>query len=302
MTRKSVRNHKILRRTTAWLLSLLTAVTVVGMTAPQMVLADAVERPYLALGDDLKSAERETVLSLLGVKEKNLDDYELVTITNEDEHDYLDDYLSPSIIGSRALSSVLIEKKSEGNGIHVTTKNITYCTEGMYENALTTAGITDADVVVAGPFEITGTAALVGAMKAYEAMTGEKIDEFVKDAATNELVLTGEIAEEIGNSEKAEKFIALLKKYVVEHNLDDKDEIEKGIEDCEEKLDVNLDDQEKEQIVELMQKINDIDIDVDQLKEQGKQIYEKLTGLEKKYGILDRLLQFINNLLGKMDS
>ncbi len=161
---------------------------------PQMVYADAVEKPYLALGDDLKMGEKQTVLSLLGVKEKNLDDYELVTITNEDEHDYLDNYLSPSISGSRALSSVLIEKKSEGNGIHVTTKNITYCTEGMYENALATAGITDADVVVAGPFQITGTAALVGAMKAYEDMTGEENDDSAKDTATNELVVTGQIA------------------------------------------------------------------------------------------------------------
>ena len=38
----------------------------------------------------------------------------------------------------------------------------------MYENALTTAGVTDATVTVAGPFNITGTAALVGAMNAYE--------------------------------------------------------------------------------------------------------------------------------------
>lgn len=267
-----------------------------------MVMADAVERPYLALGSDLKSAEKQTVLSLLGVEEKNLNDYEVVTITNEDEHDYLDNYLSASIIGSRALSSVLIEKKAEGEGIHVTTKNITYCTEGMYENALTTAGIADADVVVAGPFQLTGTAALVGAMKAYEVMTGEEIDEDAKDAATNELVLTGAIAEEIGNSEKAEKFIALLKKYVVEGNLKEESEIEKSIEDCEEQLDIQLEEGEKEEIVELMQKINDIDIDLDQLKEQGKKIYDKLAEFEKKHGIIDRFFEFISKLLGKIGS
>ena len=50
------------------------------------------------------------------------------------------------MIGTRALSSVLIEKKDKGNGIKVTTSNITYCTTGMYQNALATAGVTDADV------------------------------------------------------------------------------------------------------------------------------------------------------------
>ena len=32
----------------------------------------------------------------------------------------------------------------------------------MYKNALTTAGITDADVKVTAPFEASGTAALTG--------------------------------------------------------------------------------------------------------------------------------------------
>ena len=72
--------------------------------------------------------------------------------------------MDKSVIGSRALSSVLVEGKKDGNGIRVTTKNITYCTPGMYENALATAGIKDADIVVAGPFKISGTAALVGAI------------------------------------------------------------------------------------------------------------------------------------------
>lgn len=44
----------------------------------------------------------------------------------------------------------------------------------MYKNALTTAGITDADIIVAGPKPISGTAALVGIFEAYEAMTGKQ--------------------------------------------------------------------------------------------------------------------------------
>ena len=74
----------------------------------------------------------------------------------------------------------------------------------MYENALTTAGVTDANVTVAGPFNITGTAALVGAMNAYEDMTGENISSESKVVFTNELVDTSKLADLLIVSVKAE--------------------------------------------------------------------------------------------------
>ena len=141
--------------------------------------------PYVSLGADLNTTERAAVLHFLGVTEEELKEYTVATVTNKDEHDYLDSYLDKSVIGSRALSSVLVEGKKDGNGINVTTKNITYCTPGMYENALATAGIKDADIIVAGPFEISGTAALVGAIKSYENMTGETVKTENVETATN---------------------------------------------------------------------------------------------------------------------
>ena len=218
------------------------------------VLADGVDQPYLSLGADLNKQERQTVLRLLGVNESELDNYTVVQITNADEHEYLDDYLSASVIGSRALSSVLIEKTGEGSGINVTTKNITYCTEGMYENALSTAGIADADVVVAGPFNITGTAALVGAMTAYEDMTGENITEESKDAATNELVVTSELASALDDSQKAEQFLALVKEEVVSADISSVEDITQVVQDCEEQLQIELTEEQRQQIAELMEK------------------------------------------------
>ena len=92
--------------------------------------------PYISLGADLNAQQKDIVLSLLGVTESDLDNYEVLQVTNKDEHEYLDDYLSASVIGTKALSSVRIEKGEEGKGIHVETKNITYCTSGMYTRAL----------------------------------------------------------------------------------------------------------------------------------------------------------------------
>ena len=270
-----------------------------------VVLADGVEeKPYLSLGADLNKKEKATVLELLGVEEDELDEYTVVTVTNKDEHEYLDDYLSASVIGTRALSSVLVEKTDKGDGIDVTTKNITYCTEGMYQNALTTAGIEDADVVVAGPFNITGTAALVGAMNAYEDMTGETISEESKDAATNELVVTSELAEELNDSEKAEQFLALIKEEVLSADIKDQEDINEVIGNCEQKMQIELTEEQRQQIAELMEKINGLDLYLDVLKQQASDIYDELSKLNintegffaKVQAALSRILDYLSNL------
>ena len=209
-----------------------------------------------------------------------MDDYDIISITNADEHEYLDKYLDASIIGTRALSSVLVVGKEAGNGIRVTTKNISYCTEGMYRNALLTAGIEDADITVAGPFSISGTAALVGAIKAYETMTGEEVSDANLDAANDELVLTGKLVEEIGDSEKAEDLIALVKKEVAENNLTSAEDIQNVIEQACEELDIHLSADNKQQIAGLMKKIEGLDLDVDKLKDQAKDLYQKLEDLD----------------------
>ncbi len=253
--------------------------------------ADSVDQSYLSLGADLSSTEKAEVLRLLGVDDADLDEYMVVTVTNADEHTYLDDYLSSSVIGSRALSSCLIEKTDEGNGINVTTKNITYCTSGMYENALSTAGIADADVTVAGPFNISGTAALVGAMNAYEDMTGEDISEDSKDAATNELVVTSELADAIDDPELAEQIVAFVKEKVVSADLDSQEDIKEIIEEGEEEFDVDLTEDQEQQIIDLMEKISKLDLDIDELKQQAANIYDQLKQLNINTGGILQAIQ-----------
>ena len=136
------------------LVSLLLIVTLtlsLGMTAG----AASGDRPILALGSDLSADQRATVLGLLGVSEADLENYDVIYVTNQEEHQYLDAYLSSSVIGTRALSSVLIRPAEEGSGLNVTTYNISYCTIDMYTNALLTAGLEDADVYVAAPSNIS---------------------------------------------------------------------------------------------------------------------------------------------------
>lgn len=260
--------------------------------------------PYIALGADLNQQERATVLRLLGVTEEDLENYTVTTVTNADEHQYLDSYLSDSIIGSRALSSVLVEGKEEGSGIHVTTSNITYCTTGMYENALATAGIENADIKVAGPFNISGTAALVGAIKAYESMTGEEVKEENADTATNELVVTGQVAENVGDQEKAEQLIGAVKGEVVEGSATTQEEIGDVVDQAAQEMKISLSEEDRQAIIDLMEKISKLDLNIDSLKEQAKNLYDQIAGLdlnlnidqEQVKGFFEKILDFFRGL------
>lgn len=281
----------------------LSAIMIAGlMTFQANVSADAVEeKPYLSLGADLSKNQKSKVLELLDVDEKALDQYNIVTVTNADEHKYLDDYLDFSVIGTKALSSVLVEKRDKGEGIDVTTKNITYCTAGMYENALTTAGVTDATVTVAGPFNITGTAALVGAMNAYEDMTGEDISSESKDAATNELVVTSELADQLNDSDKAEQFLALIKEKVLSDDVKSESDINDIIDECSKDLDITVTDDQKAQIAELMQKINKLDLNVNDLKEQASKIYDKLSDMDiDTQGIFEKIKTALSSIFAAL--
>ncbi len=285
----------------------------VGIIAFGMILmpvsvskADAVagdEKPYISLGADLTKEQKNTVLSLLDVTEEELADYEVIQVTNEDEHDYLDEYLSDSVIGTKALSSVRIEKEEEGKGISVVTKNITYCTSGMYTNALITAGITDAEVTVAGPFNLSGTAALVGAMKAYSTMTGEDLKKENADAATNELVLTGELGQELG-AEKAEELVALVKQRVLDGDVETVEEVKEIIQESAGELDVKLTAEQEQKLAELLEKIKNLDLDVDKLKQQAEDVYNRLKDLnidlDQAKGIFEKIIQFFTEIAEKI--
>ncbi len=270
---------------------------------------------YIAFGQDLTSTEKKKVLGSFGITEQDLEDYKTIEITNQEEHEYLGEYMEASVIGKRALSSVMIVKTEEGSGINVTTDNISYCTSGMYVNALVTAGLKDAEVKVAGPFSISGTSALVGAMKAYSVMTGQEITRETMDTATDELVTTAELAETIDDKEKAEELIAAVKQKVFADGLTKSTDIRDAVEASARSLDIDLSQEDVDQIVDLMDKISKVDIDVDAIKEQAGAIYDKLKdagidlgnvdtrGLFEKVGdvfasIFEAIVDFFKGLFG----
>ena len=276
------------------------AALVTAVTLAQPAAAFAATKPYVALGADLNPEQRATVLNLLGVTEAELAGDTVVTVTNAEEHEYLDEYVSSSLIGTKSLSSCKVVVEPKGHGISVETHNISYCTPSMYENALATAGMKNASVTVAGPTSISGTAALVGAMKAYSKIYGTVIDPQYLDGATDELVTTGDLAETLGDSEKAAELIAAIKQIIAEQDIKSEQDIYVIIDNISVEMGITLTEEQKQQIVDLMKKLAALDLDADALTEQAQQIYENLKsqGLDlSQYGITKEQVNGIWDLL-----
>lgn len=230
-------------------------------TTVPTVLADAISgEQIVTLGEDLSQSQRETVLNEMGIE--NEEDVEIIYVTNEEEHNYLGDFIPAAQIGSNAISSARIELRDDNTGIAVTTNKITYITGSMYSNALATAGVSGAEIYVTAPFDVSGTGALTGIMKAYEATTGEKIDEEVKQAANEEMVVTAELAEDDDiDEDEAVDFMNKIKEKIEEESPESAEELRDLIARLANELGIDLTDAQLDRLVELFDNLRNLNID-----------------------------------------
>ncbi|MGN0982153.1 MAG: DUF1002 domain-containing protein [Candidatus Limivicinus sp.] len=231
---------------------LLTLLLVAGMAVP--AYAD-VNQSRAVIGADLSDEQVEAVYGMFGIRRGEAIELKM---TNAEERTYLEGYVDDSLIGTRSISCVYVELLPEGSGMSVTTSNINWCTGEMYISALATAGITDANIIVAAPFEVSGTAALSGVYKAYEDMTGKKLDDLAKLVSTQELTITGELAAEIGAMDSTSIVNELKLMLDVTQAMTD-DEIRAQIREIASRYNVNLTNTQVEQLLSLCRSLEGLD-------------------------------------------
>ncbi|MDY4635252.1 MAG: DUF1002 domain-containing protein [Candidatus Limivicinus sp.] len=231
---------------------LLALLLVAGMAVP--AYAD-VNQSRTVIGADLSDEQVEAVYGMFGIRRGDAIELKM---TNAEERTYLEGYVDNSLIGTRSISCVYVELLPEGSGMSVTTSNINWCTGEMYISALATAGITDANIVVAAPFEVSGTAALSGVYKAYEDMTGKKLDDLAKLVSTQELTVTGELAAQIGAMDSTAIVNELKLMLDVTQTMSD-DEIRAEIREIASRYNVNLTNTQVEQLLSLCRSLEGLD-------------------------------------------
>ncbi len=222
----------------------------------------------VTMGADLTETQRKAVYADFGIEEGSVTE---LSVTNAEERAYLDGLVPDGKIGSVAISCIYIKTLAEGSGLTVELHNINYCTEDMYKNALTTAGISDAAVIVSAPFSVSGTGALTGAYKAYEDITGTSLSSLAKAVGAEELVVTGELAEYIGSDDATQMINELKGMLDVTQTMTD-DEVREEIEKLADMYDVSLTSAQVEQVLKLVRSLEGLDTD---------ELQSKLVGIAK---------------------
>jgi uncharacterized protein YpuA (DUF1002 family) len=157
----------------------------------------------VAFGEDLSEPQREAVAERFGSAAAPL------PIESVSRAELLASLQAAGVSpdgSERAISSALVTCEPQGSGVHVHTDNITDIPAATYANALVTAGIADAAVIVAAPpaTPMTGETALVGVLRAYpHCHGGEAIPANRLRLAYDQLRLTRALAQATNDWDRA---------------------------------------------------------------------------------------------------
>ena len=254
----------------------------------------------VTLGANLTAEQKQMVLDYFGVKENEVVIFE---VNNLEERKYLEGIAPESQIGTKTYSCAYVQPTKKGSAIHVKTVNLTYVTSSMIASTLTTCGITDANVIAMTPLSggVSGTGALTGIIKAFEDATGEPLDEEKKEIASEELIITGDLGEDIGQ-DKATGVINDIKTEIIKNNTQDTIQIADTINNITNNYNVTLTPEQQEQLESLLSKVAAQDYDYKEMKNALNSVKdvvnEKLDEMGEKVstGVLDSIKEWFTGI------
>ena len=129
---------------------------VLSLSSLGLVFADGAR--VVTLGANLTQEQKDTMLKYFGV---NKDEVVILEVDNQEERKYLEGVASEAQLGKKTYSCAYVEPTKAGSGINVKTANLTWLTSSMVASTLSTTGMTDADVVVASVFPVSGTGVIL---------------------------------------------------------------------------------------------------------------------------------------------
>lgn len=279
------------------LLVIIFTMSIIAAMPVNKVYADAYK--VVTLGADLTDQQKQEMLKYFNV---NKNEVNVLEVNRQEEVKYLGGVASEKEIGTKSISCSYVEPTNTG-GLNISTNNIYWVSESMIRNALITAGIKNANVKAAAPFKVSGTAALTGILKGFESSSsGQKIDENKKKAANEELMTTGKLGEKIGQDQAA-NLINDAKKEVIKEKPKTDAEIEKIVKDVTADYRNKLTDEDIKNITALMKRINSLNLDFNQIKDQLNSVTKQLKGTltsSEAQGLFNNIWNAIKNFFAKI--
>ena len=228
-------------------------------------------RKVVTLGADLSEQQKQIVMNYFGV---TADQVDILTITNQDERDHLGSYVPLEQIGTHTYSCALVSPTASG-GIQVKTANLDWVTCNMIATTLSTSGVVNCDVIAASPIQVSGTGALTGIIMAYEQASGETLSPQKKELATEELVITGQLANNVGQKE-ATAIVNEAKTEIISQNITDVTVIQNIVNEAANDNNTQLTQDQVDMVTELLDKISQEDYNYDDMKDTLERVDENV--------------------------
>ena len=203
---------------------------VVGVAVTSGGRAQEKSRTIISIGESNTDTQRQELLGYFGAD----DDAAVDVITVADTQEAMQDVI-PGFNLSSAYSSAALTCRPLGEGLDVSTINITQITPAMFAMALVTAGVGDANLIVAAPATAPaqGMTALTGIFEAWDKVECDSAQTTTKrqQLALRELAITVEISTAIGQSQTgyAGSFVIDTHREIVIGGLKSPDEITAAI-------------------------------------------------------------------------
>jgi len=102
--------------------------------------------------------------------------------------------------------------------------------------------------------------------------------------------------------------MAEIKKIIAEEKPATREDVERIVEEKLAEMGVNLSDEDKQLLIDLFDRLKDLDIDFDQLKDQLNDIASSITdklddmNIEIDEGFFNKILEIINNIISSIAS
>lgn len=268
----------------------------IGAATPAFAVSDSI----LIFGGQLSDAQRQEVRNILELSENGTQ--QEFDVTGEDYANFING--NPN---ANMYSSALIKMENNGEGLVVnilTPENITQVTSEMYENALLTAGAEDVTVDIVSPVKVTGHSALTGIYKAYD-VEGVKLDKERMELANDELEVATDLAENEGVSqEEVSKLLTEIKQMIADQNPVTREEVEQIVSEQLSKLEINLSEQDRQRLIDLFDKMRELDIDFgkvkDQLQKIADNVAEKAEELGLDQGFWEKVAAFFSDIFNAL--
>lgn len=279
--------------------SIVAGLLITGVFSSTAAFASTNDKVVVTLGADLNSNQKTEMLNKFSVTYKQIEAGEVkqIDITNQDIREQLGmDTSKPIPKNSVSISSCYVKVLAKGQGINVSTNNLTQVTKNMLANAVVTSGITDAKIIADAPYEVTGTAALAGVLKGFEKSTGKELPLENKEVARKEISVTKNLGDSIG-PDKAASMVSDAKTQVIKDKPKDEKQVKAVVDKTAENYQVKLTDEQEKQLTQLLQDINKLNLNYKDIKSSLDKLNDNMQKSLEKAGFL---LKENNNLLHKI--